>query len=142
MKIAILTYLQDIIICMEAVDFHTTDELKYAISKIISLTAEPKSADIRKNAQAVLIALFNLNTPEFSMLISSLPFKLQQPATTILNNHIKNFSQESTSSTTLGINYGGAGSSLGGGGGGHVKPSSNCYKQLQYDHDTQLSHVN
>jgi CLIP-associating protein 1/2 len=132
-KIAILMYLQDIIICMEAVDFHTTDELKCAISKIISLTAEPKSADIRKNAQAVLIALFNLNTPEFSMLISGLPYRLQQPATTILNNHIKNFSQDSSSST-FGINYGASNN-------GAMKSPTNGYKQLTYDHNTQLSHV-
>ena len=50
----------------------------------------------------MLIALFNLNTPEFSMLISTLPYQLQQPATLILSNHIKNFSQDSSH----GINYG------------------------------------
>jgi CLIP-associating protein 1/2 len=47
-KIAMLRYLQDIICYMEAADFHPTDELKCGVSKIISLTAEPKSADIRK----------------------------------------------------------------------------------------------
>lgn len=47
-KVATLKYLQDIICLMEAVDFHTTNELKCAVSKIITLTAEPKSVDIRK----------------------------------------------------------------------------------------------
>ena len=36
------------------------------------------------------------------MLISTLPYQLQQPATLILSNHIKNFSQDSSH----GINYG------------------------------------
>lgn len=47
-KVAVLKYLQDIICLMEAVDFHTTDDLKYAVCKIVSYTAEPKSVDIRK----------------------------------------------------------------------------------------------
>ena len=47
-KIAVLKYLQDIICYMDAVDFHGTDELKSAVSKIITLTAEPKSPEIRK----------------------------------------------------------------------------------------------
>jgi len=72
-KVAVLKYLQDVICLMEAVDFHTTDDLKYAICKIVSLTAEPKSVEIRKTSQAVLVALFNLNTPEFSSLLADLP---------------------------------------------------------------------
>jgi CLIP-associating protein 1/2 len=47
-KVALLKYLQDIICLMEAADFHSTSDLKCAVSRIISLTNEPKSADIRK----------------------------------------------------------------------------------------------
>lgn len=63
-KVAILKYLQDIICYMDAVDFHSTDELKCAISKIISLTAEPKSADIRK-VSVQFIMLFHLINFQF-----------------------------------------------------------------------------
>ena len=98
-KLAVLKYLQDIICLMEAVDFHTTDDLKYAISKIVSLTAEPKNVDIRRTAQAVLVALFNLNTPEFSMLLADLPKNIQETASKILRTHIKNFSTETSTIT-------------------------------------------
>ena len=79
---------------MEAVDFHTSDDLKYAVCKIVSYTAEPKSVDIRKTSQAVLVALFNLNTPEFSMLLAELPKNIEETASRILTSHIKNLTQE------------------------------------------------
>ncbi len=47
-KVAVLKYLQDIICLMEPADFHTTDDLKYAVCRIVTLTAEPKSVEIRK----------------------------------------------------------------------------------------------
>jgi hypothetical protein len=93
-KISVLKYLQDIICLMESVDFHASDDLKYAVCKIVSLTAEPKSVEVRKTAQAVLVALFNLNTPEFSMLLQELPKNIQETGSKILRNHIKNFTHE------------------------------------------------
>lgn len=93
-RVAVLKYLQDIICLMEAVDFHTSDDLKYAVCKIVSYTAEPKSVDIRKTSQAVLVALFNLNTPEFSMLLAELPKNIEETASRILTSHIKNLTQE------------------------------------------------
>lgn len=41
-------------------------------------------------AQAVLIALFQLNTPEFTMLLAALPKTFQDGATKLLQNHLKN----------------------------------------------------
>jgi hypothetical protein len=108
-KVAVLKYLQDIICMMEAVDFHATDDLKYAVCRIVSFTAEPKSVDIRKTSQAVLVALFNLNTPEFSMLLGELPKNIQETASRILRNHIKNFSQENGGNTAGSVGIASAG---------------------------------
>lgn len=99
-KVAVLKFLQDIICLMEAVDFHTTEDLKHAVCKIVSFTAEPKSVDVRKTAQAVLIALFNLNTPEFSMMLADLPKSIQETASRILKSHINNTNNGSSSSAT------------------------------------------
>lgn len=41
-------------------------------------------------AQAVLIALFQLNTPEFTMLLGALPKTFQDGATKLLQNHLRN----------------------------------------------------
>lgn len=62
---------------MDPGDFSNTSDTRLAVSRIITWTTEPKSVDVRKAAQAVLIALFNLNTPEFSMLLSALPKTFQ-----------------------------------------------------------------
>lgn len=41
-------------------------------------------------AQSVLIALFQLNTPEFTMLLGALPKTFQDGATKLLQNHLRN----------------------------------------------------
>lgn len=43
-------------------------------------------------AQIVLISLFELNTPEFTMLLGALPKTFQDRATKLLHNHLKNSS--------------------------------------------------
>lgn len=43
-------------------------------------------------AQTVLISLFELNTPEFTMLLGALPKTFQDGATKLLHNHLKNSS--------------------------------------------------
>lgn len=43
-------------------------------------------------AQIVLISLFELNTPEFTMLLGALPKTFQDGATKLLHNHLKNSS--------------------------------------------------
>lgn len=46
-------------------------------------------------AQIVLISLFELNTPEFTMLLGALPKTFQDGATKLLHNHLKNSSNTS-----------------------------------------------
>ncbi|XP_061580019.1 CLIP-associating protein 1a isoform X16 [Cololabis saira] len=46
----------------------------------------------KQAAQVVLIALFELNTPEFTMLLGALPKTFQDGATKLLHSHLKNSS--------------------------------------------------
>lgn len=46
-------------------------------------------------AQVVLIALFELNTPEFTMLLGALPKTFQDGTTKLLHNHLRNASANS-----------------------------------------------
>ncbi|XP_064594427.1 CLIP-associating protein 1-like isoform X2 [Liolophura sinensis] len=94
-KIAMLNYLHGLVQCMSARDFTNTSDTRLAVSRIITWTAEPKSVEVRKAAQAVLIGMFNLNTPEFSMMLSLLPKTFQDSATKILHNHLRSASHES-----------------------------------------------
>ncbi|XP_042733918.1 CLIP-associating protein 1 isoform X1 [Lagopus leucura] len=58
----------------------------------------------KQAAQIVLISLFELNTPEFTMLLGALPKTFQDGATKLLHNHLKNSSNTSVGSpsNTLG----------------------------------------
>ncbi|XP_028846211.1 CLIP-associating protein 1a isoform X5 [Denticeps clupeoides] len=52
----------------------------------------------KQAAQVVLISLFELNTPEFTMLLGALPKTFQDGATKLLHNHLKNSSSTSVGS--------------------------------------------
>ncbi|XP_047664295.1 CLIP-associating protein 2 isoform X49 [Tachysurus fulvidraco] len=89
-KVAILKYIETLTLQMEPQDFVNSSETRLAVSRIITWTTEPKSSDVRKAAQSVLISLFQLNTPEFTMLLGALPKTFQDGATKLLQNHLRN----------------------------------------------------
>ncbi|XP_061580025.1 CLIP-associating protein 1a isoform X22 [Cololabis saira] len=91
-KVAILKYIESLARQMDPTDFVNSSETRLAVSRIITWTTEPKSSDVRKAAQVVLIALFELNTPEFTMLLGALPKTFQDGATKLLHSHLKNSS--------------------------------------------------
>ncbi|XP_038125236.1 CLIP-associating protein 1a isoform X29 [Cyprinodon tularosa] len=101
-KVAILKYIESLALQMDPTDFVNSSETRLAVSRIITWTTEPKSSDVRKAAQVVLIALFELNTPEFTMLLGALPKTFQDGATKLLHHHLKNSSNVSSPSNTLG----------------------------------------
>ncbi|XP_059356344.1 CLIP-associating protein 1-like isoform X13 [Carassius carassius] len=53
----------------------------------------------KQAAQVVLISLFELNTPEFTMLLGALPKTFQDGATKLLHSHLKNSSNTSSVSS-------------------------------------------
>ncbi|XP_061296026.1 CLIP-associating protein 1 isoform X3 [Bos javanicus] len=127
-KVAILKYIESLARQMDPTDFINSSETRLAVSRIITWTTEPKSSDVRKHsrvgedlpiraastcsgpgegnleenckqaAQIVLISLFELNTPEFTMLLGALPKTFQDGATKLLHNHLKNSSNTSVGS--------------------------------------------
>uniref|UniRef100_A0A8C6NN23 Cytoplasmic linker associated protein 1a n=1 Tax=Nothobranchius furzeri TaxID=105023 RepID=A0A8C6NN23_NOTFU len=95
-KVAILKYIESLAQQMDPADFVNSSETRLAVSRIITWTTEPKSSDVRKAAQVVLISLFELNTPEFTMLLGALPKTFQDGATKLLHSHLKNSSNTSS----------------------------------------------
>ncbi|KAM4688025.1 CLIP-associating protein 2 [Discoglossus pictus] len=89
-KVAILKYIETLTQQMDPGDFVNSSETRLAVSRIITWTTELKSSDVRKASQTVLIALFELNTPEFTMLLGALPKTFQDGATKLLHNHLRN----------------------------------------------------
>ncbi|KAI4793861.1 hypothetical protein KUCAC02_032447, partial [Chaenocephalus aceratus] len=115
-KVAILRYVQALSQLMDPADFSNSSETRLAVSRVITWTTEPKSSDVRKTlhsrggevsgppstvgdthledrckqaAQVVLICLFELNTPEFTMLLGALPKTFQDGTTRLLHNHLR-----------------------------------------------------
>ncbi|KAM3585428.1 uncharacterized protein V6R79_017639 [Siganus canaliculatus] len=118
-KVAILRHIEALARQMDPADFSNSSETRLAVSRIITWTTEPKSSDVRKTlhswvgeefsgrtvaslpgegsledrckqaAQVVLIALFELNTPEFTMLLGALPKTFQDGTTKLLHHHLR-----------------------------------------------------
>ncbi|XP_072572961.1 CLIP-associating protein 2-like isoform X5 [Paramormyrops kingsleyae] len=99
-KVAILRYIESLGMQMDPGDFVNSSETRLAVSRIITWTTEPKSVDVRKAAQSVLISLFQLNTPEFTMLLGALPKTFQDGATKLLQNHLRNSGSNSQQTPT------------------------------------------
>uniref|UniRef100_A0A8C9WZ10 Cytoplasmic linker associated protein 1 n=1 Tax=Sander lucioperca TaxID=283035 RepID=A0A8C9WZ10_SANLU len=97
-KVAILRYIEALARQMDPADFVNSSETRLAVSRVITWTTEPKSSDVRKAAQVVLIALFELNTPEFTMLLGALPKTFQDGTTKLLHNHLRNASASPSNS--------------------------------------------
>lgn len=95
-KTSMMNYLHALIVIMEPSDFVNTMDTRLAVSRIINWTVEPKNFDVRKSAQLVLVGLFNLNPPEFSLMLAALPKAFQDGATKILHSHMRSNS-DSTS---------------------------------------------
>ncbi|XP_074652208.1 CLIP-associating protein 1-B-like isoform X3 [Tubulanus polymorphus] len=93
-KEAILTFLHSIIIQMDPSDFVNSSENRLAVSRILTWITEPRSAQVRKGSSAVIKALFDLNSAEFSRLVSGLPKAFQDSATKILQSHMKTSSRD------------------------------------------------
>eukprot|EP00795_Rhopilema_esculentum_P014391 gene14391-5442_t len=89
MKVAILHYLQGLIKLMDSSDFSNNAATRLAVSRIITWTSEPKSAEVRKEAGSVIVALFELNTPVFSTMLAVLPNSFQDGATKLLHSHLR-----------------------------------------------------
>ncbi|CAF0866930.1 unnamed protein product [Adineta steineri] len=83
-KEILLRYLQQIIQHMEPVDIANNADIRIALSKIINWSNEPKSLEMRKAAQGVILSLYNLNRPEFTIMLTALPTTYQDAAAKIL----------------------------------------------------------
>ncbi|KAM6945627.1 CLIP-associating protein 1-B-like [Aplochiton taeniatus] len=68
-----------------------SEELSGRPSTVASLPGEGNLEErCKQAAQVVLIALFELNTPEFTMLLAVLPKTFQDGTTKLLHNHLRN----------------------------------------------------
>ncbi|KAJ8035590.1 CLIP-associating protein 1 [Holothuria leucospilota] len=94
-KVAMLRYLETLSDLMEPSGFQNSSETRLAVSRIIAWIKEDKSMDVRRASSSVLIALFELNTSEFSAMLAFFPRSYQDTATKLLQNHLQKTSNHS-----------------------------------------------
>ncbi|KRY21969.1 CLIP-associating protein 1-B [Trichinella patagoniensis] len=96
MKLNVLNYLNALIYSMQSSHLTDTADMRMAISRIVQWTGEPKSTEVRRTAQATLLALFSLNTAMFSQILSSFSKAYQDTVSRILHTHVRHFPDLST----------------------------------------------
>ena len=70
-------------------------EIRQAMSKLLELTTEPRSAEIRKHSQKVVVGMFELNPATFTLMLRNIPKSLQESANKILKLHMQEMSSSS-----------------------------------------------
>lgn len=77
-KLAILSYMTRVVREMKSHEFMaSSSDTKLAVSRIVTWSTEPRSPDVRDRARALIVALFDLNSSEFSQMLWTLPKPFQ-----------------------------------------------------------------
>ena len=62
---------------LESGDFSNAPDTRQALSKIITMATEPKSAEIRKLGKKALVNLYKFNTSVLTKMIQTYPQQIQ-----------------------------------------------------------------
>ncbi|XP_058794035.1 CLIP-associating protein 2 isoform X8 [Phymastichus coffea] len=66
------------------------------LARLLDWTKDAKSQDVRRHAQTAVIALYNLNPSQFTMILSELPKYHQETALPLIQTHLRRSSATST----------------------------------------------
>ncbi|KAK2588964.1 hypothetical protein KPH14_001817 [Odynerus spinipes] len=66
-----------------------------ALARLLDWTNDVKSQDVRRHAQDAVIALYNLNPPQVTMILAELPKYYQEAALPLVQNHLRRSSGSS-----------------------------------------------
>lgn len=70
-------------------------EIRQALAKLLMMTMEPKSAEIRKLSQKVIIGFFDLNPANLTLLLQHMSKNLQESGNRILKGYMNDMSSSS-----------------------------------------------
>ncbi|XP_043472094.1 CLIP-associating protein 1-A isoform X3 [Leptopilina heterotoma] len=86
-KVATLTFLTQI--TETSVPSALTSTAGSALARLIDWTNDSKSQDVRRHAQCTVIALYNLNPAQVTLILSELPKYYQEAALPLVQNHLR-----------------------------------------------------
>lgn len=100
-KVAVLNYLTSLCNMAEPNQFVAKPPAKQVLLKIINFSQDMKSSEIRNAAKICIVAMWNCNTPQVTMLLAELPKEQQDVASLIVNNHMRKSSTGSEPGSPL-----------------------------------------
>jgi len=100
-KLQLLHYLLELCKLMRSDDLMNNSETRMMIPRIITWTTEPKSGDVRRIAELVFIALFELNTVTIKDVIQNVSKTFREGAMKILHNHMESIRRYKEESVNL-----------------------------------------
>jgi CLIP-associating protein 1/2 len=97
-KQAWLEYFLALVEQLEPGDFSNAPDTRQALSKIVTMATEPKSAEIRKLGKKALVNLYKFNTSVLTKMIQTFPQQLQDTAEVILKSYTQTLASSSDDS--------------------------------------------
>ncbi|XP_045460920.1 CLIP-associating protein isoform X3 [Harmonia axyridis] len=100
-KTVVLNYLTTLCNSIDSSEFSFQAHALQALQKIIIFSQDSKSAELRTAARNCVVAMWNCNTSQVTMMLSELPRDLQDIASSIVNSHMRKASNNSEPSSPL-----------------------------------------
>ncbi|KAJ8925598.1 hypothetical protein NQ315_009438 [Exocentrus adspersus] len=88
-KTVVLTFLTSLCNNADAVQYISQPPANQALQKIISYAQDTKSVEIRNAAKMCIVAMWNCNTPQVTMMLAELPKEQQDVASNIVHSHMR-----------------------------------------------------
>lgn len=99
-KVSVLNHLSSLCNLLEPNQFISKAPASQALQKIITF-AQDKSIELRNAAKTCIVALWNCNTPQVTMMLAELPKEQQDIASTVVQNHMRKSSTGSEPGSPL-----------------------------------------
>ncbi|KAJ8928598.1 hypothetical protein NQ314_018804 [Rhamnusium bicolor] len=100
-KTVVLTFLTSLCNNADAVQFVSQPPANQALQKIITYAQDTKSVEIRNAAKMCIVAMWNCNTPQVTMMLAELPKEQQDLASNVVHSHMRKSSTGSEPGSPL-----------------------------------------
>lgn len=101
-KVAVLTYLRELAKDTDPSQFANDQQASQALLKVITLTQDQKSVEIRNAARSCIISLFDHHAAKVTIMLSELPKSYEEIANKIVTTHFKKTSGSEPGSPIVG----------------------------------------
>ncbi|KAG5871175.1 hypothetical protein JTB14_007902 [Gonioctena quinquepunctata] len=94
-KAVVMNFLTSLCNNPDAAQYISQSPAPQALQKIITYAQDTKSSETRHAAKTCVVALWNCNTPQVTMMLAELPKDMQDLASSVVHNHMRKSSSNS-----------------------------------------------